>query len=107
MACVDVGALAAPAPGVLRQVRRPKRVTPSILRLEQGELRAGMRPLTAGEDRIVFGQAFSRSLPGPLRRSPVSSVTWASSIQQARCPHLPFPDKPQNRQAAPSVSVLD
>src|SRR6266516_6103485 len=47
---VDVGALAAPAPRVLGQVRRPQGVTPPVFRLEQGELRSGMRTLAAGED---------------------------------------------------------
>src|SRR5260370_6166815 len=49
VACVDVGALAAPAPRVLRQVRRPQGVTPPVFRLEQGELRSGMRTLAAGQ----------------------------------------------------------
>jgi hypothetical protein len=48
--CVDVGALAAPALGILRQVRRPQAVAPPVGRLEQGQLGAGMRPLAAGED---------------------------------------------------------
>src|SRR6266480_2363390 len=49
VACVDVGALAAPAPRVLWQVRRPQGVTPPVFRLEQGELRSGVRTLAAGE----------------------------------------------------------
>jgi len=34
---------------------------------------------------MVVGQALSWSPSGPSRSSPVSSVTCASSIQQARC----------------------
>ena len=37
--------------------------------------------------RIVAGQAWSSSPAGPSRSSPVSSVTCASSIQQARWVH--------------------
>ena len=55
VACVDVGALAAPAPGVLGQVRRPEAVAPAVAGLEQGELRAGVRPLAAGEDLHRLG----------------------------------------------------
>ena len=47
---VDVGALAAPAPRGRGQVRRPQGVPPAVFGLEQGELRAGMRTLAAGED---------------------------------------------------------
>src|SRR3984957_17284009 len=40
--------------------------------------------------RIPFGQAFSWSPSGPSRSSPVSSVTCASSIQQAGCAQCGF-----------------
>ena len=47
---VEVGALAAPAPGRGGQVRHPQGVAPAVGCLEQGQLRAGVRPLAAGED---------------------------------------------------------
>jgi hypothetical protein len=99
VACVDVGALAAPAPRVLGQVRRPQGVPPSVGGLEHGELGAGVGPLRRAKTLIFFGQAFSRSPPGPLRRRPVSSVTCASSIQQSRCPHLSFAQAPPERRS--------
>src|SRR5208282_4779061 len=47
---VGVSGLAAPAPRVSGQVRRPERVPPAAGRLEEGQLGAGVRPLAAGED---------------------------------------------------------
>jgi len=63
---VDVGALAAPAPCARGQVRRPQGVPPSVLGLEQGELRAGMRALAAGEDPYFSSATLSAGRrPGP------------------------------------------
>src|SRR5450755_928528 len=47
---VDVGGLAEPASGVGEPVRGPQGVPPAVPGLEQGQLRAGMRPLPARED---------------------------------------------------------
>jgi hypothetical protein len=59
---VDVGALAAPAPGRGGQVRHPQGVAPAVGCLEQGQLRARVRPLAAGviAGRVV--QLTGRSL---------------------------------------------
>src|SRR5258708_16170741 len=46
---VDVGGLPEPAPGVRAPVGDPQAVPPAVLGLEQGQLRAGVRPLAAGE----------------------------------------------------------
>src|ERR1039458_3494679 len=50
VAGVDMGALAEPASGVRGPVRGPQGVPPAVPGLEQGPLRAGMRPLPARED---------------------------------------------------------
>src|SRR6266487_2693878 len=47
---VDVGALAAPAPGRGGQVGDPQGVAPAAGCLQQGQLGAGVGPLAAGED---------------------------------------------------------
>ena len=54
------------------------------LGLEQGQLRAGVRALAAGEDPHGWrARRPAGPRPGPSRSSPVSSVTCASSIQHA------------------------
>ena len=71
---VDVGALAAPAPGRGGQVRHPQGVAPAVGGLEQGQLRAGVRPLAAGEDphrlrpalELIAVRALAQQ-PGQLR----------------------------------------
>src|SRR6266516_506982 len=71
--CVDVGALAQPAPRVRGPVRYPQAVAPAVFGLEQGQLRAGVRPLPAREDphrlrpgaELVAAGAFAQQ-PGQL-----------------------------------------
>jgi hypothetical protein len=47
---VDVGQLGAPAAEAGGHVRDVQAVTPAVFGLEQGQLRAGVGPLAAGED---------------------------------------------------------
>ena len=54
---VDVGVLAPPAARGGGQVGYPQRVAPAVFSFEQGELRAGVRPLTAGEQAHARGPA--------------------------------------------------
>jgi hypothetical protein len=65
---VDVGALAAPAFGGGGQVGDPQAVAPAAGGLEQGQLRAGVRALAAGED--------------PHRRGPALELVAAGSFAQ-------------------------
>jgi hypothetical protein len=58
------GALAQPAPGGVRAVGDPQAVAPAVFGLEEGELRAGVRPLRRAKTRIFPGQASSWSPSG-------------------------------------------
>ena len=70
---IDVSVLAQPAFGAGGPVRGPKGVPPAVPGLEQGQLRAGMRPLAAREDahrggpgpQLVPGRSFAEQ-PGQL-----------------------------------------
>jgi hypothetical protein len=53
---VDAGKLGAPAAEIGGQVGDVQAVTPAVAGLEQRHLRAGMRTLAAGEDRMDIGQ---------------------------------------------------
>src|ERR1019366_1122417 len=72
---VDVGALAQPALRVRGPVGDPQGVAPPV---------------------------FSWSPPGPSRSSPVSSATWASSIQQAWCAQRRSAQAPSERRSRTS-----
>jgi hypothetical protein len=101
---VDIGALAAPAPGRGGQVRHPQGVAPAV-GLEQGQLRARVRALAAGEDphrlrpalELIAVRALAQQ-PGQLRDvrflDPALAVgdRWfpqASSARRSRT--WPFP----------------
>jgi len=67
---VDVGVLAQPALGGGGPVGGPQAIPPAVFGLEQGQLRAGMRPLTAGEDPHRRGPCL-QLVPGrPLAQQP-------------------------------------
>src|SRR3974390_283220 len=61
---VDVGVLAQPALGGGGPVGGPQAIPPAVFGLEQGQLRAGMRPLTAGGNANPKGGSLSTG-PGP------------------------------------------
>jgi hypothetical protein len=63
---VGVGALAAPAPRLRGEVRGPQRVAPPVGCLEQGQLRAGVGPLAAGEDPNALRPGFQLVAAGSL-----------------------------------------
>src|ERR1700722_9257203 len=73
MGGVDIGALAQPAFRVRGAVGDPQGVAPAVRGLEEGQLRAGVRPLTAGEDphrlrpglELITGRAVAQQ-PGQL-----------------------------------------
>ena len=70
MGGVDVGALAAPAFRGGGQVGDPQTVAPAAGGLEQGQLRAGVRPLAAGEDPHGRGPALELVAAGSLAQQP-------------------------------------
>ena len=84
---VDVGSLAHPALGVRGPAGDPQGVPPAVCGLEQGELRAGMRPLAAGEDPHSGGPARPagrRAARGGAARSAPSRGLLRSSRPGAR-----------------------
>jgi hypothetical protein len=83
---VDVGGLAQPAFRRGRAVGGPQRVPPSVLGLEQGQLRSGVRPFPAGEDphrggpagELIPGRAFAqqRGQLGDAARENLAFLTY-------------------------------
>jgi hypothetical protein len=96
---VAVGPLAPPASRVSGEIRGPERVAPAVGCLEQESCAPGWGRSRRAKTRIVFGQAFSWSPSGPSRSSPVSSVTCASSIQQAGWAQRVFPQASSERRS--------
>src|SRR5712692_8686338 len=105
VACVDVGGLAAPAFGFHRQAGDPQGVPPAVRGFHQGEFRAGVGALAAGEDPhfpgpaagLVAAGAFAQQ-PGQLGdvrfldpAGPVAALHVAAGLVGAALADLAFP----------------
>ncbi len=69
------------------QVRCPQGVPPAVFGLEQGELRAGVRPLAAGEDPHRRGPA-GQLVPAPVpeQRGQLGDVRFLDPAPPVRAP---------------------